>query len=290
MKHYAGLCIVLAGTCWGSIGIFVRNISEYGLDTLNIVEMRMIFSIPVVALIILFTDKSLFKIKLKHIWPMVGTGTIGMVFFNFCYMNTIQATSLSVAAVLAYTAPIFVMCFSAVFFDEKITKRKLVALVLVFGGCCMVSGLFDGTAVLTWKGLIVGLGAGVGYAFNTIFQRFALNYGYKPFTIQFYTFIFAAICGLFVCDINISLTAIETSGVPLFIWLVAIALIATVSPNLLYATGLKSIENGKASLLASVEPIMAVVFGIVIFHEIPSLVASIGIAVMLFGIYLVNKE
>lgn len=290
MKRYAELMILLAGTCWGSIGIFVRYISEFGLDTLNIVEMRMVFSAPVLALMILSKDKSMFKLKLKHLWCFLGTGLIGMVFFNFCYMSTIQASSLSVAAVLLYTAPVFVMIFSALFFGEKITSKKIVALVLVLGGCSMVSGIFDGSAVLTAKGLIIGLGAGLGYGLNTIFQRFALNYGYHPLTIQFYTFVFAALGGLLITDVTISTTAIATSGLPLILLLIAIALVATVAPNVLYGSGLKYLENGKTSILASIEPIMALVFGLVIFHEIPSIVAFIGMAVMLSGIYLINKE
>lgn len=290
MKKYAALMILLAGSCWGSIGIFVRYITEYGLDTLNIVEMRMVFSAPVLALMILSKDKSMFKLKLKHLWCFLGTGLIGMVFFNFCYMSTIKASSLSVAAVLLYTAPIFVMMFSALFFGEKITKKKLIALVLVLGGCCMVSGIFDGSTVLTVKGLIIGLGAGLGYGLNTIFQRFALNYGYHPLTIQFYTFVFAALGGLAVTDVTVSANAIAASGLPLVLLLVAIALVATVAPNVLYGSGLKYLENGKTSILASVEPVMALVFGIIVFHEIPSILAFIGMGVMLGGIYLINRE
>lgn len=290
MKKYAALMILIAGSCWGSIGIFVRYITEYGLDTLNIVEMRMVFAAPVIALMIFTKDKSLFRLKLKHLWCFLGTGSIGMVFFNFCYMKTIRASSLSVAAVLLYTAPIFVMLFSALLFGEKITKKKLIALVLVLGGCCMVSGIFDGSAVLTVKGLIIGIGAGLGYGLNTIFQRFALNYGYHPLTIQFYTFVIAALGGLLITDVNVSIDAVAVSGLPLLLLLAAIGLIATVAPNMLYCLGLEHLENGKTSILASIEPVMALVFGILFFHEIPSVTAFLGMGVMLGGIYLINRE
>lgn len=97
-------------------------------------------------------------------------------------------TSLSVAAVLLYTAPAFVMVLSYLLFHEKFTVRKSIALVLTFVGCVFVTGIIGSSQTLSGKGILIGIGAGFGYALYSIFGRFALKKGYDSFTISFYTF------------------------------------------------------------------------------------------------------
>ena len=58
--------------------------------------------------------------------------------FSWCYFTGMQAASLAVMAVLLYTAPVFVMLMSIVFFREKLTGAKLTALVLCLAGCVLV--------------------------------------------------------------------------------------------------------------------------------------------------------
>lgn len=67
----------------------------------------------------------------------LGSGLLSIVFFNVCYFLTIEASTLSTAAIMLYTAPCFVILFSAVLFHEKITVKKCAALVLAFSGCAL---------------------------------------------------------------------------------------------------------------------------------------------------------
>lgn len=288
MKKYAPLLVILAGTCWGSVGIFVRVLNGYGIAAMEIVEARAIVALVVIGVGILIYDKKLFRFKLTHIWCFIGTGLVGIVFFNLCYFTTIEATSLSVAAVLLYTAPIFVMVFSAPLFKEKITAIKLISLIMAFTGCIMVSGILEGEAALNEKGLLIGIGAGVGYGLYTVFNRYALNYGYEAITIQFYTFVFGCTGGAFFTDFSSLGKAVSDSSPQILFILLAIGIIATTIPNVAYTMGMKYIENGKASVMASMEPVMAIIFGIFIFQEIPSFIAGAGMVLTLSGIILVN--
>ncbi|MGF6375820.1 DME family drug/metabolite transporter [Clostridiales Family XIII bacterium PM5-7] len=290
MKRYASLLVILAGACWGSIGVFVRALNHYGIETMEIVEARAIIALVFIGVGILVYDKKLFKVQWKHLWCFAGTGIIGIIFFNLCYFMTIKVTSLSVAAVLLYTAPIFVMILSAPLFKEKITSIKLLSLLMAFVGCMMVSGIFDGGAVLNTKGLIIGICSGIGYALYTIFTRYALNYGYHPLTVQFYTFVFGTVGGAFLTDFKQMGETISIHSPRILLVLFAIGFIATAVPNVVYTMGMKYIENGKTSIMASMEPVMAIAFGIFVFHEIPSFVATIGICLTLGGIILVNYQ
>ena len=290
MKKYAGLLIIMAGTCWGAIGIFIRKLNAIGIESMQIVEIRAIVAMLLIGIGVLIYDKRLFKIRQKHIWCFLGTGIVGIIFFNLCYFITIEASSLSVAAVLLYTAPIFVMIFSAVLFQEKITRIKVISLTMAFTGCVLVSGIFDGSAVLTAKGFLIGICAGLGYALYTIFSIYALNYGYNPLTVQFYTFLFAVIAGAFFTDFRQVEIAVVTEGTGAMAVIAGIGLICTAVPNVLYTSGLRYIDNGKTSVMASIEPVMAIVFGILLFHEVPTPLAAAGMLLSLSAIILVNYE
>lgn len=288
MKKYAGLLIIIAGTCWGAIGIFIRKLNSFGIESMQIVEIRAIVALLFVSAVVISYDRKLLKIQLRHIWCFLGTGIVGIILFNLCYFMTIEASSLSVAAVLLYTAPIFVMIFSAVLFKEKITGIKMISLLMAFTGCVLVSGIFDGSAILTAKGFAIGLCAGLGYAFYTIFNRYALNYGYNPLTVQFYTFLSAIIAGAFFTDFRQISDVVQTQGIIAVAVIAGIGLLCTAIPNVLYTSGLKYIDNGRTSVMASIEPVMAIVFGILLFHEIPTPLAAVGMLLSLCAIILVN--
>lgn len=290
MKKYASLLILTAGACWGALGIFVRNLNAFGIESMEIVEIRSLVCTVIIGAAVLIRGKALLRINPRHLWCFFGTGVIGITFFNFCYFTTIKASSLSVAAVLLYTAPVFVMIFSAVLFKERVTLRKIVSLVLAFTGCMLVSGVFDGSAVLNTKGLLIGLCAGIGYACYTVFLRYAVNYGYHPLTAQFYTFLIAAVAGAFLTDFQVVAEGVSRGGMTPVLLFLGIGLVSTALPNVLYNTGMKYIDNGKTSVMASVEPVMAIIFGIAFFGEMPTLTAAFGMMLSVTAIILVNTE
>ena len=184
MKKLASGMVILAGILWGSMGIFVRKFEECGLGSLDIVAIRAITTMCILFLFLLFYNRSLLRIKLRDLWCFLGTGLLSIVFFNYCYFRAITMTSLSVL----YTAPAFVMVLSYLLFHEKFTVRKSIALVLTFVGCVFVTGIIGSSQTLSGKGILIGIGAGFGYALYSIFGRFALKKGYDSFTISFYTF------------------------------------------------------------------------------------------------------
>ncbi len=236
-----------------------------------------------------FRDKKLFRIKWKDIWCFLGTGLLSIVFFNLCYFTEITITSLSVAAILLYTAPAFVMVISAFCFKEKLTGRKLVALFLSFLGLVFVTGVIGGTDRLTGKAVLIGLGAGLGYALYSIFGRYALERGYESSTISFYTFLFASFGAvLFAKPQKVwNVVTLSGSGIALAVTFV---LVSTVLPYLVYTIGLKKVENGQASIIASIEPVVATLNGILWFGESMTWSVAVGVLLVLAGIVLSSTE
>ena len=288
-----GLCaafVVLAGCLWGTTGLFVRHLNAVGLTTMTICVARSLVALVMMLVLALCIDPKLLRVRLRHLWCFFGTGVLSMLFFNYCYFYTIEVSSMAVAATMLYTAPVFVLVLSALLFRERITARKVVALLLAVVGCVLVSGLITGGGALNSTGVLLGLGAGFGYGLYSIFTRFAINRGYSSVTVSVYTFLFAALGGLPLTDWSQLQTASRNEGVSLWLFLGLYALVTTVLPYLFYNRGLTRVENSKASVIASVEPVMAALLGLAVFGEVPGVPECIGILLVLGAVVLLNVK
>lgn len=277
------LCTIFAGVLWGTISVFLKSLSSSGLSLIQITACRAIFSSFFLFVYFLVKDKNLLKIKVKDIWMFVGTGVVSLTFFSLCYFSTILESGASIAVILLYTSPIFILLLSAILFKEKITKIKLFALILTFVGCIFVTGIGVENH-LSAKGLFIGLCAGFGYALYSIFSRFALK-KYKPLTVTFYTFVFSSISLLPFCNIvEICLSFSEKS----LLFLIGIALVCTVLPYIFYTFGLSGLETGKAAILVTVEPLVGSLIGIFVWKENLDMLKLIGIIMIFIAVILIN--
>ena len=288
MKKLPALYIILAGCLWGTMGLFVRRLNTMGLGSMEIVVMRCILAAMILFPTTLLKNRRLLAIKPKNLLPLVASGWASILFFNFCYFSTISLMDLSAAAILLYTSPIFVMLLSLIFFKEKLTIRKLLALLLAFGGCCLVSGIASSDTAITMQGLLLGLGSGLGYALYSIFSRISLNQGLDSITITDYTFLFAAIGGVFLADLGAIGEVYAQYGSEFLGFAILYTLVTTVFPYLLYTKGLSEIENGPASVMAAIEPVVATILGFVAFSETPTISAILGIILVLLALILLN--
>lgn len=288
MKNKYTFAVIGAGTLWGFMGFFRRTLESMGISAIGCITARCIFAAIVFAIAILIKDKSAFKIKLKDLWCFLGTGIVSLLVFGLCYFKAMDYMSLSTAAILLYTAPCFVILMSAVLFREKLTKQKFVAMLIAFLGCCLVSGLGSGKQHISGVGLFLGLGSGLCYALFSIFSRFAINRGYNSFTINFYSCLFAGVGSLFFGGTQ-SLP-IVTASAGNFFFAAATGVATCFLPYLLYTYGLEGLENGKASIMASIEPVVATLVGLAIYHEKLTALSAIGIILVLSAIVLLNVK
>ena len=278
MKTKSTIYIILAAALWGGIGVFFNVLSDVGFTQMQVVAIRVTSAAAALTLYILIRDRSLLRVKLKDCWCFVGTGIISLVFFNWCYFTAIEMTSLAVAAVLMYTSPIFVMLFSAVLFQEKINNTKILALIMTFIGCLFVAVVFSsGDYGFTPLGILIGVGAGIGYALYSIFGRFALEKGYHSITISEYTFVFATLGALPLSRIWESAPLLAQGET--LIGALGIGVICCVFPFILYTQGLSGVETGKAAIMATIEPAVAAVLSFLLYGE--SLLGFKGIGILM---------
>lgn len=269
-----------AGMLWGCMGILVRTMNKGGFNSLEVTAFRSFVTTLLMFVGMLLFNRKELRIKLRDIWCFFGTGVLSVAFFNVCYFTCMNLTTLSVAAILLYTAPSFVMMMSAVLFREKITVRKLAALALAFAGCILVSGGFTGGGI-TLPGLLTGLGAGFGYALYSIFGKFAIRKGYSSYTITTYTFLFAGLGTLPFLKWRHTAECLCAGTGSDLAFAVFMAVLTTVAAYLLYTAGLRGMESGRASIIASIEPVMASVVGAFLYEEPMGAQGIIGMILVL---------
>lgn len=290
MKKAAPALILAAGTLWGIMGIFVRKLGTYGFSSIQIASLRIIFGALIFFAITAVAKRELLKIKVQDVGIFIGMGLISLLLFTICYFTTINMASLSVAAILLYTSPIWVMLMSLVCFREKMTKRKVLAVVMAFVGCALVSGI-GGATQLSFKIIGIGLMSAVGYGLYSIFGTFALR-KYSPLTVTTYAFLFGAIGALFVCNpteiVDIVCRSDEQSFLIMLILLTAF--ITAVLPYLLYTMGLAAMRASSAAIMASVEPVVATIAGVVVFREAMTAAAFAGILLVIGAIIILNLK
>ena len=105
--------VVIAGTLWGFMGLFRRNLADLGISAGGIVFIRCGLAAVLLLATLLVRDRAALKIKLRDLWCFLGSGLCSMLFFTYCYYQAMNYMSLSVAAILLYTAPIIVVVLSA---------------------------------------------------------------------------------------------------------------------------------------------------------------------------------
>lgn len=286
-KGYLGdILIIIAGLFWGSMGIFVRHLNDLGFSSIQVACLRLTTAGILFALILLIKDRKGFKIALRDIPLFLALGLVSILFFTCCYFTAIRLMTMSTAAILLYTSPIWVMVLAIIFLKEKFTIQKLIALILAFAGCILVSG-FGGK--VTVMGILVGLGSGLGYGLYSIFGTFALR-KYSPYTVTCYTFLIAGLGSIFVADpvdLVSKISAVENKPA-LFGFVLLTAVVTAVIPFLLYTLGLNMTTAGKAAVLATVEPAAATLFGFFVMKETVGPVAIAGILLVFAAIIVLS--
>ena len=283
------LLIILAGCFWGSMGIFVRKLAAYGFTPVQIVSIRITLAALIFSCLLLARDRAGFRISLRDLPLFLGLGFGSILFFTVCYFTAITMMSLSTSAILLYTSPIWIMLMSVLFFREKLNRKKILALVLAFAGCVLVSGISGNGISLI--GLLVGLGSGIGYGLYSILGTVALR-RYSPFTVTTYTFLFAAAGSLAVCNpADMVSTFSAAPDLPfLLLFCCLTALVTAVIPFLAYTLGLQTVEASKAGIIATIEPMVATLIGILLFSEPLTVFSGLGILLILGAVILLNRK
>ena len=285
--------VLCAGILWGSIGFFVRKLAEIGVSTSLTAFMRIfcawLILIPLLAVMSLKTGRNYFRISKKGLLQCFLMGLVTQALFNLSYSGCINTVGVAMGSVLLYTAPIFVSVLSRLLFKEEINARKGISLAINIIGCfIMVTGGDLSVLRVSGIGILLGVGAGFFYAMVTILGKFTSN-EVDPFTLVFYNFLFGWISLAVLTNPIPELVA--SSSPSLWILGLGYGLIPTVGSYLFYMNGIShDVELSRVPVIASVEPIIATLIGVLVFDENIGFVNIIGLVLVLFSVVFMNMK
>ena len=285
MKRIYNIMPIISGICFGSAGIFVRELSE-NMNSTSIISSRILIAILLLGLWIAINHPMDFRIKLKDSWIFVGAGVLGTLGLNICYNFSINELSLSLSAVLIALSPVFVIIFAFFFFHESITKQKIISIILALVGCVLTSGIFENNTSMHWSwiGILVGSASAGFYALYSIFSKAGMKKSYPALTITFYSMLAIAVVLLPFTQWGNITHYITVNPIRNTLFMVLHSLCTAVCPYAFYTVALDHMEAGKASILCSCEPVAAMLFGIFFFREIPTVLSVTGLIIVLVAL------
>lgn len=283
------LLIIGSSILWGTALLYSQYILDNGMQSTDLVSLKMLFGFITMFLYILFKDKSLFRIDKRGLAYAAVIGLICHALYNLFMFKAVEYTSISTTVTLLYTSPIFVTILSRIIFKEKITSKKTIALVFaVIGSWLTVTGGSLKSLNFNPIGVFYGLGAGLFYGTMTIINKFIVD-DYEEVTLLTYTFAFAFLFSL-VFSNPLAIFAIEFNPL-VYIFIIMLGVFSTAISYLIYLKGLSfGVESSKASIIATLEVPVSIIGSFLIFNQKLSFWEVIGVLLVLSSIFIINEK
>ncbi len=271
------ILVFLAASMWGSLGIFAKLLYSFNLSSFTIVFYRVFFAL--LLLIPYNMSRGGFTINRSRLKFYAVYGFFSIFLFYTLYFYTVKISSVSLAVLLLYTAPIYSTLMGYYIFKEPITGKKAVALGMVVLGVLFVVDL-SGSRV-TPLAVTLGLLTGITYALYGILAKFAVRTE-RPEEALFYTLGFGMLFLLPFTDFKV-----PTEAIP---YLFALAFFPTFLGYIFYNNALKEIEVSRAAIIATIEPVVAITLAFLIFREILTPRQLFGAALIIGGSLLIHAS
>jgi drug/metabolite transporter (DMT)-like permease len=274
------LWILAAAALWGLSATGAKVLQNQGVGTLLIVQTRV--TISCLLMLAFFTVKrpDLLRVRTADLWRLILIGLVGVAGTNFTYYYTIKESTVALAILLQYLAPLAVMGFAVWKGDEEISPGKVAAALAALFGCFLaVGGLGSGDLRLSPLALFTGILSMVGFAFMTVYPRY-LFVRYSVLTVQFYAVLFASLFWLVVHPPWTTMgepVSAETWGA-----LAALSVGSVLIPYSLYLAGLRRVVPSRAIIISTFEPVVAIVSAAVVLGEAMDALRILG-AVLVLG-------
>ena len=282
------LDVLIGATLWGSIGVFVLFMNQFGSTSILTCFLRMAFAFVILLVMTVYQfGWSAFIIDKKSLLACLLLGLICQGIYNIFYNEAILDLGMTLSAVLLNLAPLCGMIASRLLFHEVLTKQKLLAMAVCIAGCCLtVTGGHLELSTLPLTGLLFGIGSGLTYGMTSVFGRMA-GFRCNAWVMSTYSYLFAAVFLLFFTYPFPP----QTYEAPLLITGFLYALIPTALGYLFYYQGVQKItENSKVPVIASIETVISALFGVFLFHEILGPIHILGIVLVMGSIVMMNYK
>ncbi len=275
---------LLSATFFGLIPVLFLPIYEVGISA----ETSLIYRFGIAAFILFLVIKAqkqplLLPIK-NH--AIIILGALSYYIGALLFFNSLTFIPSSISVTIFFTNPIFVMLLMALFYKEKIEPYKIFLSLTTMLGIALFSGVFTADIVLNPTGMGLSVLASFSFACYIVslfkLQGSKGSYQVLSFYLFMYCTVFACMYGVYANQFILAKTS--------FVWLLLFlsALVTAVLPNILLMSAMKKIGSVLSAILGVMDPITAVVVGVVVFGDAIDIYIISGIVIVLTSVMLIT--
>ena len=271
--------IALAAILWATLGPAARYSLARGIEPLEVSFWRALFGGALFAVHVLATRRG--RIARRDLPAMVAFALVGVTFLFGAYFQAVRLGGASLAAVLLYTAPVWVVIASSVVLRERITRTKAGALVLTLAGVVLVATAGGANVRISAAAIGWGLASSFAYATYYLFGK-----RYFPRYAVTTVFMYALLLGAVGLAPLVDWSPKTAADWAVFGWLAAVP---TYAAYLVYGTGLAHVEAGRAATVATLEPVVTALLAYLLWREALGARGYLGAALVLVGVLLTTR-
>lgn len=286
MKRGAALAVVLASAaCFATLAVLAVLAYEHGARPLPLLVWRFSIASVLMAAYLAWRRPGALGAHVRFLPRYAALSLSGYGAASICFFFALQHASASVVAVLLYTYPALVSLASVVLHGERLTLQRVLALAATFAGCVLVVGLVDARVQVSLPGVLLGLGAAVGYAtFSVLSSKMVAGHG--RLVMMTYTFGLSAIGVAFVTVLAGESLSPAAWSPALWLLLAMIVAVPTFAAVVLYLQGLRVLGAPRAAIASTAEPVFTIALAAVALGERLTSVQSLGALLVVAGIAL----
>lgn len=255
------LMLIVSMTIFGTLGIFVRNIP---VSSGELALYRAILAALLIAIYLIITKQRISFTKIKKEVPLLLLSGIAMGVNWILLFEAYKYTTVSLATLSYYFAPVIVTVVCPVLFHERLTGKQILCFIMSTIGLVMIIGIGDIGSGSDFIGILFGLGAAVFYATVILLNKFIKNVEGIPRTfLQFLSAIVILIPYVMLSG-GMSLGGMNAVG---WINLLIVGLVHTGVTYCMYFSSLKELPGQNAAILSYIDPLVAVLISVTILGE-----------------------
>lgn len=290
--YLLGAALILLGSiCFSAKAVMVKLAYRYQIDSVSLMALRMIFSLPFFILVAYISNKkSTQKIQLKkRDWAMIAAfGMSGFYVASLADFIGLQYITASLERVILFTYPTMVVLIAALFLNRKIKKNEIFALLLTYLGTGIA--LFENFKLPNGNSVLIGSAfifiAALAYAIFVIGSGQMLK---KMGTLQYNSLAMTAACIAIILHHAIAYRlALFDFQKEIYILAFIMGLFSTVIASFLVTGGIRIIGASHAAIISSVGPISTIILAYIFLGERLSGLQWIGTLIVIFGVLVIT--
>lgn len=261
-KMYIGyLFAIISAVIFGTMPLMAKLIYAEGVNSLTLVFLRNVLSLPVLALLA-WRQKGSLRIPGKTLPRLALIALMGCCITPMLLFSAYQFIPSGMATVFHFVYPAMVLVGGILFFKKKAGKWELLAVILCVAGICL---FYDPTQSMDLRGAALALVSGATFAVYILLLPYLREPKLSGFLLTFYTALICAAAMLLVCLLSGQL-ALPVSGKG---WVLSLVFAVGVNAGavFLFQQGTLLIGGEKTSILSTFEPITSLFVGALIFRE-----------------------